>query len=174
MAEIRVNKIQAAQRQVDAAIRMLFSDEDPIAIHTLVSAALGILRPLAERNPDCKIHKMTKDVIKPNKQKEFFAGITRAYNYFKHADRDPEDVLQGVQEEANDHLLFLASLYYQGINGDWTKEMQAFIAWYASIYPNHTILEPFVMAIEMVDLRKQPRKQQLRTGMSLLTAVKGS
>ena len=38
MNEIRITKIQAAQRQIDCAIRMLFRNEDPVAIHTVVSA----------------------------------------------------------------------------------------------------------------------------------------
>ncbi len=36
MTEIRTNKVDAARRQIDAAIRMLFINKDPMIIHTLV------------------------------------------------------------------------------------------------------------------------------------------
>lgn len=36
---VRVNKIEAASRQLDVAIRLLFNGEDIVAVHTLVGAA---------------------------------------------------------------------------------------------------------------------------------------
>jgi hypothetical protein len=35
VAKIRVSKVEAARRQIDAAIRMLFSNEDPVAVLSL-------------------------------------------------------------------------------------------------------------------------------------------
>mgnify|MGYP001568694580 CR=1 FL=1 len=40
MAKIKVNKSEAARRQIDVAIRILFRNEDPVAIHTLAMAHL--------------------------------------------------------------------------------------------------------------------------------------
>jgi hypothetical protein len=45
-AGIFVTKFNAARRQLDAAIRMFFSDEDVLAVHTLGTAAYRILRDL--------------------------------------------------------------------------------------------------------------------------------
>ncbi len=45
-AEIIVTKLAAARRQLSAAIRMFFSGEDELAIHTVASAAYGILKDL--------------------------------------------------------------------------------------------------------------------------------
>jgi hypothetical protein len=36
---LHINKIAAASRQLDAAIRMFFAKEDELAIHTVASAA---------------------------------------------------------------------------------------------------------------------------------------
>ena len=38
-----LNKPEAARRQIDAAIRMLFSGEDPVAVHTLAMAGFEFL-----------------------------------------------------------------------------------------------------------------------------------
>ncbi len=45
-AEIYVNKLEAARRQIDAAIRMLLANEDSLAIHTVTAAGFGVLRDL--------------------------------------------------------------------------------------------------------------------------------
>jgi hypothetical protein len=43
MTEIRANKIEAARRQIELAIKLLFQNEDPIGIHTLTAAGFRIL-----------------------------------------------------------------------------------------------------------------------------------
>jgi hypothetical protein len=45
-ASIYINKLAAAQRQLDAAIRMMLAGEDELAIHTIAAAAYQILRDL--------------------------------------------------------------------------------------------------------------------------------
>jgi len=71
MAKIKVNKIEAVRRQLDAAIRMLFANEDPLAIHTLSMAAFRILRDLAAKHDDSYMHKVVGSMIKPGMEKEF-------------------------------------------------------------------------------------------------------
>ena len=48
-ATIYITKIEAARRQIDAAIRMLLSKEDDLAIHTVAAAGDRILRDLLDR-----------------------------------------------------------------------------------------------------------------------------
>ncbi len=48
-AELHVSKLAAAQRQLDAAIRMYFGEEDELAIHTVVSAAYSIISDLKSK-----------------------------------------------------------------------------------------------------------------------------
>jgi hypothetical protein len=45
-----IDKVTVAKRQLDTAIRMYFAAEDALAIHTLASAALRVLRDLLGRN----------------------------------------------------------------------------------------------------------------------------
>ena len=49
MASVSTTKHSAAQRQIDAAIRILFSGEDALAVHTVVAAAHRIVLDLAEK-----------------------------------------------------------------------------------------------------------------------------
>jgi hypothetical protein len=45
----KARKEAAAQRQLDAAIRMTLHDEDELAIHSVVAAAYGVLRGLKKK-----------------------------------------------------------------------------------------------------------------------------
>jgi hypothetical protein len=46
---VQINKVAAAQRQLDSAIRMFFQKEDELAVHTLSAAAFGILRDIIKK-----------------------------------------------------------------------------------------------------------------------------
>ena len=45
-AVLVINKLEAARRQIDAAIRMTFDNEDELAIHTVAAAGYRILREI--------------------------------------------------------------------------------------------------------------------------------
>ncbi len=98
MAELRTNKPDAARRQLDAAIRMLFSNEDALAIHTIACAADRILRDLADKSGKSKFHEALKTRIKPGMEKQFWAAMNKSANYLKHADTYPDELLEAVQE----------------------------------------------------------------------------
>ncbi len=54
-ARVFIRKEAAAQRQIDAAIRMTLVEEDELAIHTVVAAAYGILRGLKQNQDRNKL-----------------------------------------------------------------------------------------------------------------------
>lgn len=77
MAKIKVTKIEAAERQLNIAISLLFDGRDPVAIHTLSMAAFfqpGSARTLFEtqteemnrfnRAEQLKVGKMAIEQIK--------------------------------------------------------------------------------------------------------------
>ncbi|HBF39581.1 MAG TPA: hypothetical protein DDW50_19965 [Firmicutes bacterium] len=167
MATITVNKIQAAQRQIDSAIRMLYINEDPVSIHTLISAGFRILRDLMEKQ------KMEPDVMKyirPEKKQAFWDGINRTSNFLKHADGAPESVLDNIQEEANDFTLLFAILSYQKLGYKNTIEMTAFISWFPLVYPE-LIENSFPhkeLLLQNQELGGATRSEQLQTGKDLL------
>lgn len=48
MTNVRINKAEAARRQVDVAIRLLFNNNDSIAVNTLANASFRIVRDLCD------------------------------------------------------------------------------------------------------------------------------
>jgi hypothetical protein len=89
MVKISVDKEDAARRQIDAAIRMLFSHEDPVAIHTLAMAAFGILKDLARENIQSDLEQIIASMIAPEKAKAFWNIIKRPANFGSSGKRVP-------------------------------------------------------------------------------------
>jgi len=135
MATIKVNKIEAARRQIDAAIRLLFDNEDPIAIHTLTMAGFRILRDLADKQ-NCNFNKEVKSLFKPGMEGKAWGAMQSFANFLKHAQKDPDAIIDNIQEEINEIILFFASLYYRDLGYQFTPEMLALHTWYSTIHPD--------------------------------------
>jgi hypothetical protein len=180
-ATVYINKIAAAGRQLDAAIRMFFAREDELAIHTVASAASQVLRNLIQKRgknltaqvlqngiydmaPQYAEGKVPKELLRAiensplmsiikyiieyerahgkkfdprdiglrlNKGDEQRAWPTKAANFLKHADRDPQDHL-ALDELKNEHILIGACAAYLEIMSSPTPEITAFVAFWAA------------------------------------------
>ena len=125
MASVSITKLSAAQRQIDAAIRILFSGEDILAVHTVVAAAHRIVLDLAEkrnlapytesiRTTIATLYRQRFEEIIPNhklqhwtaqfEKKYFRPYLNRPANFLKHADQDAGKVLD-QDSIANRHTL---------------------------------------------------------------------
>ena len=176
MNEIRVTKIQAAQRQIDAAIRMLFRNEDPVAIHTVAMAGFRILRDLTKKRG---LEHPIDSMIKPGKEKEFWGALNSFSNFCKHADLDPNSVWSGFREDANDITLLTAATYYGYLGYEWTNEMQFLRAWYVSLHPDVLSEKAGVAMHTLVlstfrNLRSLERKEQFAIGLHTLKKLETS
>src|SRR5271156_2491753 len=104
MTKIQINKIDAARRQIDAAIRMTIAEEDPAAIHSIVAAAHRIVRDICERRGDIESYPRFTDRIAPGHEKEFWKYWNASANFFKRADEDTDDIHE-LDDEAADFLI---------------------------------------------------------------------
>lgn len=172
MAKLNVSKIEAARRQTDSAIRMLFMNEDPAAIHTIAAAADQILMDIAETKGNIEAHvRFFKDRIRPGMEKEFWYYMNRASNFLKHADRDPDSILSDFDEEVNDWTLFMGCYYYRDLGHTLTPEMNALAYWMMLLHP--TILKddyPMKAAVTSVSssIAKMSRAEKLEVGKMFL------
>jgi len=91
-APIVINKLDSARRQLITAIRIYFTNGDEVSTHTLTAAAFEILDDLDKHGANTgSIFDHAEQYIKPEYVEEFRKLRPRAQNFFKHADRDPED-----------------------------------------------------------------------------------
>ncbi|MCY4595739.1 MAG: hypothetical protein OXC19_13205 [Bryobacterales bacterium] len=165
-------KIESARRLVNAAIRMLFRQDDPLAVHTVAMAGFRVLRDLAIiRGLEHPVDSM----IRPEMEREFWGVVNAHANFLKHADRDPVDVLTPFPEHPNDPQLLIASSYYEVLRNPPTLEMWVLLVWYRSVHPDRlsqdvspAMLPGFHLAGNMQHL---PRKEQLAAGSLFMEKV---
>ena len=180
MAHIHITKHAAAQRQVDAAIRILFSEEDPLAVHTVVAAAHRILTDLVEKHRKSSfMDDAYLDAL--NRVREHFPEKTQSWNiqHFKkwlrdernrpanfltHADQDADKMLN-QETLKTDHLLLEACCRYEELGLPSTPEMSAFARWHLAVYP-HEDGDAIETAAGFVDHLE--RTEQLEFGAFIL------
>lgn len=92
---LRIGKLDAARRQLNAALTLYFDEGDVVAIHTITGAAHEVLRDLAgQAGQHMLIEGSLIQGIGVEFTNEIMAIVRRPQNFFKHADRDPEAVLE--------------------------------------------------------------------------------
>ncbi|MFZ5524857.1 MAG: hypothetical protein ACOY9D_12355 [Pseudomonadota bacterium] len=134
-SKLTISKLDAAVRQLDAAIRLFFSGADPIVVHTLAASAGNIFADVAEhRYRGVSWRTRMRDDAGLSTQR--FKNILHdAWNFFKHANHDPDGVLQ-FEEVDSEHLMFVAVLDCGDIQAT-SCNMQAFQLWYIATHPEH-------------------------------------
>lgn len=174
MADLRTNKVDAARRQTDAAIRMLFANEDPFAIHTVAAAANRILRDMAENQGGSLWHEGVKQLIRPGMEGKFWGAMNKAANFLKHADSDPHEVLE-AGEEFNDLIIMSNCVYYTCLGFEQTPEMRGFLGWHMVMYPDLLLDGPAKSLVSGRDFdwwRAESREKRLAHGQQLVALVK--
>lgn len=123
-----VSKIEAAKRQLDTAIHLMFRGDDPLAVHTLAGAAASLLDDILKKKEG--VETWNKHVSDVTGLGPVQAGriLRSAQNFLKHADRDHDATLD-FDPSFTDEILILATLNFGELEA-LSREMQVFQAWY--------------------------------------------
>ena len=182
MTKLRLTKIEAVHRQIDAAIRMTFANEDPVAIHSVATAGQRMIRDVCESRGDVKSYLQFTDWIAPGHEKEFWSAMNKSSNFIKHADNDPHRT-HDFNIEASDFVILLAIHWYRGLGRPLTIEMHVFTVWWMILHPKYikpqalTMFEQAGMNMKVL-LKSEPsllsRDDRLKIGMAELNRAKES
>jgi hypothetical protein len=166
MANTRFSKVDAARRQIDAAISLHFTGGDFVAVHTLVGAGGRIVRDLCKRR--CTpAYAQYEAAIRPGMLDKSLWALNKGANFFKHANEDPDKILE-IDELANDGLIFLAIIFYMDL-GELTSKMLAFHHWYSIVHPDQfSDTEREKLPLSLSDCHTWSREEQIRVGRELL------
>ena len=174
----KINKPEAARRQIDAAIRMLFNGEDPIAIYKLTMSGLQVLRDLPAKQSENIVDSAINATLDPREKKLVFQKMREYDNFLKHAEKDPTELLDEIEwEKAIDRILLHACLYYDSLGHEFTPEMFALVGWLVALKEAPKSLlknagRPIRMAVDRIGkLRRYQtfsRKEQLNLGLAFL------
>lgn len=176
--DFEVTKLNAARRQLETAIWLLFEKADAVSIHTLAHAAFGILKNISEHRKVGRVLEVADEISGATSTGEFWKSFNRAGNFFKHADKDPDGVLSGVSEEENEALISLAIEMYRDLGCPVTPEIETFYLWWRCInfQSIDDVKEPFISWLnENYDcLHTENRGELLDIGKELLSCLKNN
>jgi hypothetical protein len=114
MKKIRINKLDAARRQILTAIRLYFNHGDIVSMHTLAAAAFKITQNICDSKPDLpdSITDWIDELVRPEYKKKLWTKLHQTANFFKHANQDP-DAVHDFYPEQTENLLFFAVYQYR-------------------------------------------------------------
>jgi hypothetical protein len=148
MAKIRINKIDAARRQIDAAIRMTFDGEDPVATHSVIAGGHRIIRDICEKRGDIESYLRFTDWIASGYERDFWRLFNASANFLKHADEDADHIHE-LDEEITDFMIVCASRWYGDLGNARSVAMNTFCFWWAVQNPK-VITPAFMSAVEKI------------------------
>jgi hypothetical protein len=131
----QVGKLEAGKRLLGEAITLFFEERDPLAIHTLAASAQGVLRDIAiATNAEHASILHDHPYVRPERRKEWINAINAPRNFLKHADKDPDGVLE-FDEIENENLLLDAVLLYATVSETPLSAANVFMGWFTTKHP---------------------------------------
>src|SRR5712692_10574841 len=106
-SEIKVNKLDAAIRQLRTAIVLWFNEGDPVAVHALAFAAYEVIHAVSKkRNPTRRDLLFDSVLIRDEYRSRFNIGLKKHAYFLKHADRDPDAEIEFNPELSETFILY--------------------------------------------------------------------
>jgi hypothetical protein len=133
---MRLSKLDAAQRQLQTAITLWFTDSDPVSIHALAFAAYEVVHVVSKkRNPYRRDLLFDSDLIKDEYRSEFNKRVKRHAYFFKHADREPEGIID-FDPAINEWFILYGIVGRRLCGGPPAQEESAFLWWMQLHHPD--------------------------------------
>jgi hypothetical protein len=131
---VSLNKLEAARRQLETAVKLYFAYDDEVSILTLAAAAYSLIRDLNEHRGGEPMLKDLHRILPEDLAREFKTYINRPENFLKHADKDPEAMLD-LEPRWTEVLLWEASRKYCEMTGEQSKVLITFVLWFVARQP---------------------------------------
>ena len=132
-----ISKLDAARRQLLAALHIHWYLNEPIAVYTLAANSWEVCNSLLKKDEKIRILQEIVEVY-GGTAKEIVGLINAPRNFVKHADKDPDAVFPDIKEDDCDAVILTACLDYMFANGRSPYSMGVFLSWYSAIYPDRT------------------------------------
>jgi hypothetical protein len=169
----RITKIGAAERQLVTAIDLFFNGGDTIAVYALAGAAREIITTMCEHRGITSFFDDALDANPDLTEAALRRMANRYRGFLKHADRDPDTVLEDFTDYENDHILFIACHDLGRLCGGMPVEAQVFEAWYLACHPEKVRADSDVdVAALFPGVRAMDRQGGKRQGLAALRWAK--
>lgn len=132
---IHISKLDVAKRELEHAIRLFFLSGDPIIIHLNASSAQEVLRDLCRSKNISSFVNGMSEIIREDKRKEVMKIFKKPYNFMKHADKDPDGIIE-FNPTVNRITIWDCVDMYNHLTGEMTGLMQSYRGWFYASNPN--------------------------------------
>jgi hypothetical protein len=125
-----ITKLDAAERQIVAAVQLLFSGGDPVAVYALAAAARELTTTLCEKRGLPSLIDAMHDEHPHMERAEIIQWATKHANFFRGVDRDADGGLEGFEDTYADDILFIAVFDFGRLRGSKPVEADAYELWF--------------------------------------------
>lgn len=137
---IRIGKLDAARRQLRTAISLWFNEGDPVAIHSLAFAAYEILHFISEkRDPNRRDLLFDTALVKDEYRRDWNQRVRRDANFFKHADRDGDSVIDF--DPVSTEMFILFAITGRELCGEQASDEEQAFNWWLHIHRTDRLTE---------------------------------
>lgn len=137
---LKIGKLEAARRQLRTAITLWFNESDPVSVHTLAFAAYEIYHAISEkRNPRRRDLIFDLLHIRDEYRRDWNSHVRRSANFFKHADRDGDAVLDFNLKSSEFFILF--AIIGGELCGESPSDEESIFTWWIFINKPHILTE---------------------------------
>ena len=166
-----ISKLDVAEREIIAAVQLLFDGGDPIPIYALANAAREITSTLCEKRGRLSMVDWIQEDQPHMSRKAIYREASKHAAFFKHADKDPDAVLDDFDPTEADAVLFMACADFRSLCGGLPVEGDAFDLWFLGV---RGVLDglhlPHLEGLGGIDL--VPRAEQIAMGKRFLDAAR--
>lgn len=124
-----ITKLEASRRELDAAIRMFFKNEDMLAVHTVSRAAFRVLFDITSEGD-------TRRALASHIKKVGIRRFNEETNFLKHADQDPGAEIDDTFHVYTESGIGMAIGLYKHHNNSLSPEMVSFLVWSQFMRPD--------------------------------------
>ena len=165
-----------AQRQLVAAIRLLFNEADLVPVYSLAANAWEIIDTLATRAGIDSISNQAREQIPLDRDLKYHYINSPYRNFFKHADRDPDASVPPLNDGNVESIVFLAVEDYLRLFGMSPIEFQVYQLWYLAKYAEKLSTKAMARVLDEIrvtfpNIRELTRGEQLSMARSALASA---
>ena len=171
--EKNLTKRDVARRQLMTAITLFFQDKDLVSVFSLATNAWEVIDVLCNRAGVKSMSNRARENIPVGRHLKAHYINEPCRNFFKHAERDPDAILEEFDEHSVDAIVFLAVEDYVRLFKKAPVEFQVFQAWYLATN-EEKVAEPEMDLISrsieelFPGIRDASRIEQLQMGRGVL------
>ena len=171
---IKISKLDAARRQLDCAIELWFRSGDPVSIQALIYNAHQIIQDVNEKRGNEQqgtVLGMVQRHVKPEHVEEVVKLWKKPMNFVKHADRDPDGILEFNPDLAEiEMVLCLVGL---GLLGEQPSDVMRVLRLWHCLHKPELILDGANPVVRSFDANQIEDMRQVEKHEFLQIALQG-